>query len=154
VTPAQELGVHVRQCASCWTTGALCPEGAALTARLEASVGKAPSWERTGLDVAAAHERLKAELLKGVLADPSKRVVYLDSDSVFTGPLAEDLSGKLKLLDELEAAFNVCAHPYCQASMDWCNVCGAQRLSTGQWLKPHWRDVIHSCLFPMKDEAK
>ena len=154
MTPAEELGSHVRQCASCWSQGVLCPEGVALTARLEASVGKAPSWEKTGLDVSAAHTRLKAGLLKGVLADPSKSVVYLDSDSVFTGPLAEDLAGKLMLLDGLEAALEACPHPFCQANMDWCNVCGAQRLSTGQWLKPHWRDLLHSVLFSRKEEAK
>jgi hypothetical protein len=112
------------------------------------------SWEGTGLDVLLAQKRLKSELLKGVAADPSKRVVYLDSDSAFTGPLAEDLAGKLKLLDGLEAALEACPHPFCRADNDWCNVCGARRFSDGSWVKPHWRDVIHSYLFPRKDGPK
>jgi len=63
---------------------------------------------------------------------------------------AEEFAKNLKLTDDIAAAFAACAHPYVDKASGedpgWCNVCGSIRVS-GQWLQPHWRDVVHDFLF-------
>lgn len=66
-------------------------------------------------------------------------------------PPTEEQRKALALLDDLEGAFEACVHPYATRTdlVDWCNICGAVK-TTGQWLKPHWRDVLHGYLIKGK----
>ena len=55
----------------------------------------------------------------------------------------------IQLIDKIEYQFEQCSHPYSELKLgksveklDWCNKCGARRFANGQWLLPHWRDIL------------
>jgi hypothetical protein len=66
-----------------------------------------------------------------------------------------DLSGIKKpdawieLVDKLEKAFEACDHRFSDMSRSsWCNLCGAKKIATNTWIKPHWRDILLRALQP------
>lgn len=51
--------------------------------------------------------------------------------------------GAIPRLDHLAKAFEACHHPHARAAgTDWCNLCGAKRLSSTHWVQPHYRDIL------------
>jgi hypothetical protein len=54
-------------------------------------------------------------------------------------------------LEHLAKAFEACDHKFVRDGPEagWCNLCGAQRIASGPWLTPHWRDILLPALLTL-----